>query len=162
MMTRLMRQAALRGFLRFKNWWFYGAPTFWLDLILSCSLIATGATFLIDGDVLVNNHHIYHKFAQLPIWALVLFPTWSGVWLLFDINKSDMAVGFSRLCASFVWLLCFVAYWQAYPPLNVDILWSLMLAFFGFLASFQQIFAANRLDKCNKILKKAENGCKNC
>lgn len=157
-MKHHIKQTAMRGFLRFKNWWFWGAPTFWLDVILALGLISTGVTFWIDGDVLVQQHHIYHKFAELPIWALVLFPTWSGVWLLFELNKSDMAIGFARLWASFIWTLCFIAYWQAYPPLNIDILWSLMLAFFGFLASFQQIYASNRREKCKELLARGKVG----
>lgn len=159
-----IKHAAKCGFLRFKNWWFFGAPTFWLDLILALGLMATGAVFAIDGDVLIAKHHIYQKFNEVPLWLLSMLPIWSGGWLLVSIRHSDMSVGFARLWASFIWGLGFVAYYQSYPPLSTNILLSLMLAFFGFLASFQQIFAANQRDKCEKLIAdgKAANECKKC
>lgn len=160
-MKHHIKQTAMRGFLRFKNWWFFGAPTFWLDVILAIGLIDASISFAVDGDVLVAQHHIYQKFADVPIWLLVSVPFASALLLLCSMRGSDTSVGFARLCASFVWGLGFIAYYHSYPPLSMNILWSFSLMFLGTLASFQQLFAADRRERCENLIAsgKAVNQC---
>lgn len=151
-------------YCRFRNWWVYGAPTFWLDLILSVGLMGSGLVFWVDGAELFRQQ-AYFKFSHVPLIWLVASPLAVGLWLLLAIRASDVAVGFARLAASLMWGLAFVAYSHAYPPFSPNMLISALLSGLGFLAGWQQIVMALSQIKCQKILmnqRKAAHECTKC
>lgn len=156
-----IKQAAKRGFCRFRNWWVYGAPTHWLDMILVCGLWGAAIMFATHhSSLLIQSQYV--EFNQVPIVLLVGLPLLAGMFLACSMRGSDFSVGFARLCAGTVWTLGFAAYVQTYPPLDLNIFLSGLLSFFAWLAGVQQIQMSLRRERCEMLAKQARKAANEC
>lgn len=134
------------------HWLLCGQAARLLDWLMMLSLVGVGLVFLIDGDVLFLQQS-YSKFSSfsnesiaLGIFIVVI------IQLFCSLSKNDFALAFGRFIGGGGFAVMFSAFFGAYPPANIGMVFTLIFSITAFLSAVIQA-------RCGYIKQACENLC---